>query len=310
MQLALMTEPHLGMTYRTMLDLARFADRTGLAAFARSDHYATARLPGLHTLDAFATLAGLARETSRVELVVLVTPITFRHPAVIAKVAATLDEMSMGRFVLGIGTGWNEHEHARFGIPFPELPERFSRLEEALGYLSHALGRTGGAFRGTHYTLDAAAVEPQAPNLRIIVGGAGDRRTPRLAGIYGDEYNITLRPDSDIPLRIARARESAERAGRDPSALRFSVMCDVIIGATRADFERNLAREASGDPWNSTADEIEAHHRERGFPIGTAAEARHRLAELEALGMSRLYVQRFGGFETEMLEETFGLLRG
>ena len=309
MQLALMTEPHLGMTYQTMLDLARFADRSGLAAFARSDHYATARMPGLHTLDAFATLAGLARETSRVELVVLVTPITFRHPAVIAKVAATLDEMSMGRFVLGVGTGWNEHEHDRFGIPFPDLSERFSRLEEALEYLSHALGRKHGAFRGAHYALDGAAVEPQAPNLRIIVGGAGDRRTPRLAGTYGDEYNITLRPDSDIPLRIARAREAAEHAQRDPGALRFSVMCDVIVGTTEADFRRNLAREAADDPWNSTPEQIEAHHQERGFPFGTAEEAQHRLAELETLGVSRLYVQRFGGFEPGMLEETFGILR-
>lgn len=310
MELALMTEPHLGMTYQTMLDLARYADRTGLAAFARSDHYATARMPGLHTLDAFATLAGLARDTERVELVVLVSPITFRHPAVIAKMAATLDEMSGGRFVLGIGTGWNEHEHDRFGLPFPALSDRFAMLEEALGYLSHALGKAPGAFRGRHYALDEPAVEPQAPRLRLIVGGAGDRRTPRLAGTFADEYNFTLRPDTDIPLRVARARQSAERAGRDPEALRFSVMCDVIVGETKADFERNLAREAANDPWNSTAAEIDTHHRERGYPIGTGAEARHRLAELESMGIGRLYVQRFGGFEPEMLDETFGVLRG
>jgi len=309
MQLALMTEPHLGMTYQTMLDLARYADRTGLEAFARSDHYATARMPGLHTLDAFATLAGLARETSRVELVVLVSPITFRHPAVIAKMAATLDEMSGGRFVLGVGTGWNEHEHERFGLPFPELPERFSRLEEVLEYLSHALGRTQGAFRGAHYALSEAAVEPQAPNLRIIVGGAGDRRTPRLAGTYGDEFNITLKPGSDIPLRIARARDAAAHAKRDPDALRFTVMCDVIAGTTEADFRRVLAREAASDPWNATAEQIEAHHRERGYPIGNAEEARHRLAELESFGISRVYVQRFGAFEPDQLDETFGILR-
>lgn len=309
MQLALMTEPHLGMTYPTMLALARYADETGLTAFARSDHYATARMPGLHTLDAFATLAGLARETSRVELVVLVTPITFRHPAVIAKLAATLDEMSAGRFTLGVGTGWNEHEHERFGLAFPGLSERFSRLEEALEYLAHALGKKRGAYRGSHYALDEAVVEPQAPGLRIIVGGSGDRRTPRLAGAHADEYNITLTPHGDIPLRIDRARDAAERVGRDAGALRFSIMCDVIVGASAADFQRNLAREAASDPWNATPEQIEAHHRERGYPIGTAEEACHRLAELESYGVSRIYVQRFGPFETDYLDETFGLLR-
>ena len=310
MQLALMIEPHLGMTYQTMLDLARFADRTGLAAFARSDHYATSRMPGLHTLDAFATLAGLARETERTELVVLVSPITFRHPAVIAKMAATLDEMSGGRFVLGVGTGWNEFEHSRFGIPFPELSERYARLEEALDYLHHAFGRRQGAFRGEHYALDESAVQPQPSRMRIIVGGSGDRRTPRLAGTYADEYNFTLLPGTDIPLRIARAREAAERAGRDPGAILFSVMCDVIVGATQADFERILAREAAGDLWNATAEQITTHHREHGYPSGTTDQVQHRLAEFEALGVNRLYVQRLGNLEVAELEETFGLLRG
>jgi alkanesulfonate monooxygenase SsuD/methylene tetrahydromethanopterin reductase-like flavin-dependent oxidoreductase (luciferase family) len=309
MQLALMTEPHLGMTYDTLLGLARFAEDSGLVAFARSDHYAIAHMPELHTTDAFASVAGLARDTQRIELVVLVSPITFRHPAVIAKMAATIDEMSHGRLTLGVGTGWNEAEHTRFGIPFPDLDERFARLEEALGYLHHALGRAPGAFAGTHYSLADDQVRPRPAGLRLLVGGSGDRRTPRLAGTYADEYNFTLKPGTDLPLRISRAREAAERAGRDPNGLQFSLMCEVLVGATTPDFERILAREAQTDPWNATAAQIEAHHRERGYPIGTAAEVRERLAELEACGVSRLYVQRFGRHAPEELEETFGLLR-
>src|SRR3972149_7196149 len=101
MQLALMTEPQLGMTYEPLLDMARFAEGAGLAAFSRSDHYSFSRVTGPHATDAFATLAGLARDTTRIELVVLGSPITFRHPLVIAQMAASIDEMSRGRRALG-----------------------------------------------------------------------------------------------------------------------------------------------------------------------------------------------------------------
>jgi alkanesulfonate monooxygenase SsuD/methylene tetrahydromethanopterin reductase-like flavin-dependent oxidoreductase (luciferase family) len=310
MQLALMTEPHLGMTYDTLLDMARFAERTGLAAFARSDHYAVAGKPELHTTDAFVSLAGLARETSRIELVVLVSPITFRHPAVIAKAAATIDEMSGGRFTLGVGTGWAETEHTRFGIPFPDMAERFARLEEALDYLHHAFGRRTGALAGTYYALEASAVRPRPTGLRIVVGGSGERRTPRLAGTYADEYNFTLRPGADIAVRITRTREAAERAGRNPDDILISIMTQVIAGVTRADFERNLARVAAADPWGIARDELEAHHRERGYPMGIAGEVQQRIGELVDLGVGRIYLQHFGPYEDDLLEETFAVMRG
>ena len=199
MQWALMTEPHMGMSYATLSRLARWAEGAGLDAFSRSDHYFADRVHHPNATDAYATLAGLARETERVELVVLVSPITFRHPAVLAKAAATIHEMSGGRFALGVGTGWMDAEHEKFGIPFPPLGERFTRLEEALGYLHHALGRAPGAFSGHHYSLAEGEILPTAPGVRLIVGGTGAQRTPRLAGTYADEYNMTLRPD---PLNV------------------------------------------------------------------------------------------------------------
>jgi len=310
MQLALMTEPQLGMTYETLLDMARFAEGAGLAAFSRSDHYSFSRVTGPHATDAFATLAGLARDTTGIELVVLVSPITFRHPAVIAKMAATIDEMSRGRLALGVGTGWMELEHQNFGIPFPDQAERFARLEEALAYLHHAFGRLPGTFHGRHYALEEIEVHPRpGKRVRIVVGGSGERRTPRLAGTYADEYNFVLGPAADMTTRITRARDAAGRAGRDPGDLLISVMTPVITGHERVDFERNLSRMAAVDPWQRTAEELATRYRERGFPIGTADDVRRTVATLADLGVGRIYVQHFGPYEHDLLAETFEVLR-
>lgn len=307
MQFALMTEPQLGMTYDTLLTLARFSEERGLGAFARSDHYAFDRVAAPHATDAFATLAGLARETRDIELVVLVSPITFRHPGVIAKMATTIDEMSGGRLALGVGTGWQEREHQDFGIPFFDRATRFALLEEALAYLHHAFGRRPGPFRGEHYQLDEAEVHPRPTGpLPIIVGGSGERRTPRLAGTYADEYNFGIRSPEEIALRIGRARTAAERAGRDPEAIRISVMTPVIVGADQAGYERNLARVMEANPW--LPDDLAERYRSRGFPVGTAAEVRPIVERLEEAGVSRVYAQHFGPHDPEMIAEGFAAL--
>jgi alkanesulfonate monooxygenase SsuD/methylene tetrahydromethanopterin reductase-like flavin-dependent oxidoreductase (luciferase family) len=310
MQWALMTEPHLGMTYDTLLRMARFSEEAGLDAFARSDHYYAARIDRGNATDALATLAGLARETERIELVVLVSPITFRHPAVLAKTAATIAEMSGDRLALGVGTGWMDAEHRKFGLPFPALGERFDRLEETLHYLHHAFGRTPGGYTGRHYTLENDEVYPRPGRIRLIVGGSGERRTPRLAGALADEYNCFLRAEDDLAERIDRVRVAAERAGRDPAAVRFSVMTQAIVGETPGDFAHNLDRVAAVDPFRASAAEIEEHHRQRRYPIGTGPEARERIAELAATGVDRIYLQQFGPYEDDFLAETFAALRG
>ena len=191
MDFSLMTEPHLGGTYKQQLEAARWAESEALTSFARCDHYLSGADPTPAATDAFAVLAGLARETSDIRLCVLVTPITFRHPAVIVKNATTIDEMSGGRLDLGIGTGWMELEHEAFGIPFPDWGERFDRLEEALDYVDAAFGPDPAVFEGDHYSL-YADVQPKPTGIRTIVGGSGKRRTPTLAGHRADEYNFFL----------------------------------------------------------------------------------------------------------------------
>lgn len=310
MQFGLMTEPQMGMTYQSLLELAVWAEKSGLDAFARSDHYSFPEITAPHATDAFATLAGLARDTERLDLVVLVSPITFRHPAVLAKMAATIDEMSGGRLRLGLGTGWMDEEHADYGLEFFDQNERFERLEEALAYVHHAFGRRPGPFHGRYYTLEETEVHPRPTGpLPIIVGGQGPKRTPRLAGVYGDEYNLIPGRPEETTARITRARAAAEQAGRDPEALLISAMVPVVAGTDQDAFSEILQRIAAADPFGRSANEIESGYRKRGRPVGTADEAQSAVARYVALGFDRIYVQHFGPYELDLLDDVFTALR-
>ena len=215
MQLGLMTEPQLGGTYDELLGLARWSEANGLDCFARADHYLDGS-DSKPTTDALTTLAGLARDTDTIQLVVLVTPLTFRHPAIIAKSAATIDQMSAGRLGLGIGAGWMHGEHDAFGIELPEVWERFSRLFEVLAYVRSAFTSAEG-FRGRHYELQPIDVLPRPERpIPIIVGGSGPRKTPMYAGRFADEYNMFACGRATLERRVAVMREAAEAAGRNP----------------------------------------------------------------------------------------------
>jgi alkanesulfonate monooxygenase SsuD/methylene tetrahydromethanopterin reductase-like flavin-dependent oxidoreductase (luciferase family) len=312
MELGLMTEPQLGMTYDELLAAARFAERQGLAVFARSDHYAFPRVEGPHATDAFATLGGLARETSDIELCVMVSPIMFRHPAVLAKMAATIDEMSGGRLLLGVGTGWMEEEHEKFGFHFGTWGERFDRLEEALGYLHAAFGRSEGGFSGEHYTLREEDVRPLPTGpLPIVIGGSGKKRTPRLAGTYAGEFNAFLGDGpEDLRSRIETAKQEAEKAGRDPDDLKISVMGATIAAPDEASFRAMVDRMAAADPFGRDADAIVERYRQRGLPCGPGDQARQALADFAEAGVDRFYVQHFGPFDEDLLAEIFETLRG
>src|SRR3954452_2659962 len=163
MRFALMSEPQQGLAYEEILALARAAEDSGFETYFRSDHYAS--FPGdsgLPTTDAWATLAGLARETTRIGLGTLVSPVTFREPGNLVKVVTTIDEMSDGRVELGLGAGWNEIEHARYGFPFPDQRERFDMLEEQLAIV-HGLWAEpdGWSFEGKHWQIHDAQLKPR-----------------------------------------------------------------------------------------------------------------------------------------------------
>jgi alkanesulfonate monooxygenase SsuD/methylene tetrahydromethanopterin reductase-like flavin-dependent oxidoreductase (luciferase family) len=300
LRFSLMTEPHLGGTYDQQLEAARWAEGAGLVSFARCDHYLSDRDPVPDATDAFAVLAGIARETSSIRLCVLVSPITFRHPAVIAKNATTIDQMSGGRFDLGVGTGWMEHEHEAFGMPFPDPTERWARFEEALDYLDAAFGPGKGEFDGTYYQLDAV-VNPKPEGIRLVIGGSGKQRTPTLAGTKADEYNFFTCPPDEAAAKIGVMREAA--GGRHVEA---TVMGPLLVGSTETEYHDRLAGAAAKRGLHP--DELEERWNNAGLITGTADEAAEKISALEEAGVERMYVQWIDLDDMDGMKQTFEAL--
>lgn len=295
-----MTEPQQGLTYDEILALARMAEEAGLEAFFRSDHYASFPGPaGRPTTDAWATLAGLARETRRITLGTLVSPVTFRLPGQLAKVVATVDEMSGGRIELGMGAGWHEEEHAQLGIPFPPLDERYDRLEEAVAIV-HGLWtepdgwQHRGRFwqvRGARFTERPARRGRRHPP--IILGGHGGPRLARLVARYADEFNLVSASPQRAREAFARIDRACQEAGRDPRGVVHSAMTGVLIAENEADLrDRVRAQLEMTGHAAEDADAWLAERRQRWI-MGTLEEAAERVSALAAAGAQRVMLQDF-----------------
>ena len=309
MELGLFVEPQVGGSYRELVDLAQWAESQNLDVFARSDHYLNGD-ESADTTDALASLAGVAVETSSIRLSTLVSPLTFRHPAVMAKSATTIDEISGGRFTLGVGTGWMESEHRAFGLDLPTIAERFERLAESLQYLRTAFDG-GGTFRGDHYSLDADTVAPPgSAGLQIVIGGSGAVKTPTLAGRYADEYNMFVTDRESLDARVAVLRSSAEAAGRSPDSILVSMAGPAMVFAS-AD-EHRAALTERGERRDMTPDEYAAFLDERAVPHGTADDAAAAIERMASWGVGRFYVQEYKALtdiDLERLELVFTALR-
>jgi F420-dependent oxidoreductase-like protein len=288
MKLRIFTEPQQGASYQTLRSVALAAEELGFDAFFRSDHYlkmgSVSGLPG--PTDAWATLAALAAETSRIRLGTLVTPVTFRLPGPLAITVAQADQVSGGRVELGLGAGWYEAEHTAYGIPFPPLGERFDILTEQLeiitGLWDTAAGQTF-SFSGAHYQLSDSPALPkpaQQPRPPVILGGAGARRTPRLAARFADEFNLGFRSVPDSAAAFGRVREACQAAGRNPASMTYSVAQLVCCGKDDAEFRRRAAA-IGREP---------GEIRENGLG-GTPGQIAAKIAEFAGIGAERVYLQ-------------------
>ncbi|MEU4566967.1 LLM class F420-dependent oxidoreductase [Micromonospora sp. NPDC023956] len=288
MELRVFTEPQQGASYDQLLAVARAAEDAGYGAFFRSDHYLmmgeASGEPG--PTDAWTTLAGLARETSRIRLGTLMTAATFRLPGPLAITVAQVDAMSGGRIEFGVGTGWFEAEHRAYGIPFPPLAERFDRLEEQLAIITGLWQTPAGKtfdFSGRHYTLTDSPALPkpvQSPRPPVLVGGMGAKRTPRLAARFADEFNLPFVAVDDTAAQFGRVRDACAAIGRDPAELCWSNALVLCCGRNDAEVRRRA--EAIGrDP-----DEL----RENGL-AGSPAEIVDKIGRYAGVGSQRIYLQ-------------------
>ena len=286
MRLRIFTEPQQGASYDQLLAVARCAEEEGFDAFFRSDHYLKMGggdgLPG--PTDAWTTLAGLARDTTRIRLGTLVTSATFRRPGPLAVTVAQVDAMSAGRVELGLGAGWYEEEHRAYGIPFPPTRERFDRLEEQLAVITGLwTARSPFSFDGRFYQVSDSPALPnpvQDPHPPVILGGAGAKRTPGLAARFADEFNTPFLSPADAGAQFDRVRAACSAVGRDPGSIRFSSAVVVCCGSDQPEVARRAA--AIG----REVDELRAN----GL-CGTPAQVADRLREWAAAGAATAYLQ-------------------
>ena len=318
MRYALMLEPQQGMSYADQLAAAKRAEANGFDAFFRSDHYAS--FPGEEgqpTTDAWTVLAGLARETERITLGALVSPVTFRHPGVLAKVVTTVDEMSGGRVEVGVGAGWNELEHRQLGLAFPPIDERADMLEDQLAILHGLWGEPDGwSFEGiSGIRIDDALFRPRPVDVpgrpgtpvggkrpRIIVGSGGSPRSYRIAARYADEYNLSsASPDRAAEVR-AKLDDACRAIGRDPETLARSTMAGVLVGRTQdevAQRERTLLA-AFGD--DAEIGEAWLEERRTRWVYGTPDEARSQVERFAEAGVERIMFQDFTPWDLDMVD--------
>jgi F420-dependent oxidoreductase-like protein len=287
-QLRIFTEPQQGASYADQLAVAKATEELGFDAYFRSDHYLAMGdrdgLPG--PTDAWVTLAGLARETSRIRLGTLVSPVTFRRPGPLAITVAQVDAMSDGRVELGLGAGWFEAEHAAYGMTFPGVHDRFDQLTEQLAVITGLWQTPVGepfSYEGAHYRITDSPALPkpiQQPRPPIVLGGHGARRTPALAAEYADDFNVGFSAVDVVERQFDRVREACDRAARDLSTLTFSVALVACCGRDEAEFRRR-ADAIGRDP---------AELREHGA-CGTPGEVLEALARYRAIGAQRAYLQ-------------------
>ncbi|MDF2753600.1 MAG: class flavin-dependent oxidoreductase [Gaiellaceae bacterium] len=270
MRVALMVEGQEGPSWDEWLALADTCETHGLEALFRSDHYLSQTDPDRAATDAWTVIGALAARTSKLRLGTLVSPVTFRHPAVVAKAAATADQISDGRIEVGMGAGWMAEEHQRFGFDFPETKERVRTLAQHVEQVDRLL-------REDPLTI-------QQPRPPLIVGGSAGRGTADPAARFADEYNTFGVDAGEAARRRKKLDEACERVDRDPSALRFSLMTPFVLGRDHARrFVQVFPGAGSADEW---FDEL----KRRGL-AGSPVDLVDGLREFEAAGVERVMLQ-------------------
>jgi F420-dependent oxidoreductase-like protein len=282
------TLPQIKRPWADTEGAARELDRLGFHSVWFNDHLYGVPMPQLPILEAWTALTAVGALTTKVELGTLVTPVGFRNPALLAKMAATLDVITGGRVIVGLGSGWFQAEFAGYGMPFPPLKDRLEQLDETATILTKLWSEPQATFEGKHYRLDATYCEPK-PVRRppILIGGGGEKVLLRIAARHADIWNNLAVNQNGLAAKVAKLREHCAAVGRDPAEIRVSQQCLVVLGENEADARAKSEKAAA----------IYGGHMGAGGPLsisGTAEQCIEKIHAHVALGCTMLIIEFFG----------------
>jgi F420-dependent oxidoreductase-like protein len=303
MRVCLMIEGQEGVTWEDWARLAGLTERHGLEGLFRSDHYTAIVRAEADALDAWTTLAGLAALTKRIRLGTLVSPTTFRHPSVLARMAVTVDHISRGRVEVGMGAGWYEREHVAHGFPFLDAKQRFELFAEQVEIVVRSWTEDSFDHRGAGYELDGQTALPrplQQPHPPLVLGGSVKRRFAALAARFADEVNTLGAPNDELKERKERLDQACTDAGRDPQMLGFSVMTACFVGLDRGEVLDRVGAFLSIRGGDIDAEQM-LEQRRSSWLAGTVDEVAARIRELEAIGVGRIFLQHLNHGDDEMV---------
>ncbi len=285
MDIAIMIEGQMGLNWQRWKAVAEVVERTGFAGLYRSDHFTNPNPPDYDSLELWSSLTWLASHTERIEFGPLVSPFTFRHPSMVARIATAVDDLSRGRLHLGLGAGWQEREHRNYGFELGSIDERMQRFEEGLEVVTRLFRNERASFDGDFYQIDDAVLKPKSRSGKgpsITIGGNGIKRTLPIAVQYADEWNGVFLTPEEFQQRSQRLDELLEEAGRDPETLRRTLM----LGCAYAENQQDADAKAK-ERGTQSAQEL----RERSIAAGSAKELIPFLKEYEERGCQRVMLQ-------------------
>ncbi len=287
-ELAVMIEGQNGLTWKHWQRIAEVVEASGFAGLYRSDHYTNANPPDKDSLECWVSLTWLASHTRRIQFGPLVSPLSFRHPTQLARMAAAVDDLSAGRLTLGMGAGWQEREHTNYGWDLLSPKARLDRFEEGLNVVSQLLkSDTPLDFSGEYFKVKQAVLLPRPARPggpRILVGGNGVQRTLKLAARFADGWNALMVPPAEIVRLNAQLDAYLHSYGRQPGDVRRSLMTGCIFGRDEAEVDSKVSVRTKG---GSTAKDL----RQRGMLVGTADQIVEQCREIAAAGIQRLMLQ-------------------
>jgi F420-dependent oxidoreductase-like protein len=283
LELAIMLEGQNGLNWERWQRIAKAVEDLGFVGLYRSDHYTNAAPPDKDSLELWVSLTWLACNTKRIEFGPLVTPISFRHPTMTARMARDVDALSGGRLVLGLGAGWQEREHTNYGFDLLDIKSRFRRFEEGIQIITRLLYSNAPVnFAGQYFRLNDATLLPRPyRRIPILIGGNGEKKTLAFVARYADEWNATFQTPENFARLNTRLDELLAEHDGEPRRVKRSLMTGCILGKDDADVQRKITAR------NRTYVQL----RERGVVVGTASQIVDQLGQLEQAGVQRVMLQ-------------------